>query len=460
MKQSLRNFLYWLGCISVVYSWAQNPVTYQTPHLEKQLDSIELVGEEKPQLIFEGLYELDSTILEVDRPLFTVVSHYMKGNAYRYLRDFEKLTYHYEKCKELATKYGYREFHAEIYREMGDEYMMHELYREAEESYKKGQAVYREFGDERGVILCSYKGFMENLRGEYKESNQILIQNLSYYQKAHPVYLNALQVIALNFQAMNNLDSAFAYVNRMPLESIEDRNNFFYGLWRNHISVLYYLEKGDTEKATFHNEEIGKVRFGDEFDAKYLQNRIQIAKQQGDAETALAYTDSLQVYYENRIDKVQKSEIYNTDKYVETSQITKQQQTLIKRRTWLLVIAVGVAMVIILLLYLYFAKKKKQQDAQIEAMRKELQQVTMVNESSKEGEKTTQKLDEKIQELVEQYDLSVRETDVLYYITKGYNNKQIAEELFVSVNTIKYHTRNLYGKLAINKRTEIASKFF
>ena len=60
--------------------------------------------------------------------------------------------------------------------------------------------------------------------------------------------------------------------------------------------------------------------------------------------------------------------------------------------------------------------------------------------------------------LSKQYDLTERETDVLFHMTKGLNNKEIAEELFVSVNTVKYHIRNLYEKLNVSKRGEIASK--
>ena len=54
--------------------------------------------------------------------------------------------------------------------------------------------------------------------------------------------------------------------------------------------------------------------------------------------------------------------------------------------------------------------------------------------------------------------LSDREIEVLRCIAAGYKNQEIADELFVSLNTVRYHTKNLYGKLGVNKRTQAVAK--
>jgi ATP/maltotriose-dependent transcriptional regulator MalT len=50
--------------------------------------------------------------------------------------------------------------------------------------------------------------------------------------------------------------------------------------------------------------------------------------------------------------------------------------------------------------------------------------------------------------------LSVRELEVLGLIANGLSNRDIARRLVLSVGTVKVHTRNIYGKLSVNSRTQ------
>jgi LuxR family maltose regulon positive regulatory protein len=54
--------------------------------------------------------------------------------------------------------------------------------------------------------------------------------------------------------------------------------------------------------------------------------------------------------------------------------------------------------------------------------------------------------------------LSDREVEVLQLIAQGITNRKIASGLFISPNTVKVHTRNIYGKLAVNNRLEAVTK--
>ncbi|MBC8144973.1 MAG: response regulator transcription factor [bacterium] len=54
--------------------------------------------------------------------------------------------------------------------------------------------------------------------------------------------------------------------------------------------------------------------------------------------------------------------------------------------------------------------------------------------------------------------LSARESEVLLLIAAGHTNRQIAERLFVSENTIKTHVNNIYAKLEVNRRTQAVAR--
>ena len=50
--------------------------------------------------------------------------------------------------------------------------------------------------------------------------------------------------------------------------------------------------------------------------------------------------------------------------------------------------------------------------------------------------------------------LSDREIEVLQLIAEGLSNPEIAGQLFLSLNTVKVHTRNIYSKLDAHSRTQ------
>lgn len=51
-------------------------------------------------------------------------------------------------------------------------------------------------------------------------------------------------------------------------------------------------------------------------------------------------------------------------------------------------------------------------------------------------------------------ELSPREIEVLKLIAAGFSNQEIADKLYLSLNTIKTHTNNIYSKLGVNRRTQ------
>lgn len=56
------------------------------------------------------------------------------------------------------------------------------------------------------------------------------------------------------------------------------------------------------------------------------------------------------------------------------------------------------------------------------------------------------------------FDLSARELDVLKLLVNGYSYKMVAAELFISLDTVRSHIKNVYDKLQVNSKSEAVAK--
>jgi len=54
--------------------------------------------------------------------------------------------------------------------------------------------------------------------------------------------------------------------------------------------------------------------------------------------------------------------------------------------------------------------------------------------------------------------LSEREKEVLKCLMEGYSHKAIADTLFISLETVRFHFRNIYKKLHVHSQTEAIAK--
>jgi LuxR family maltose regulon positive regulatory protein len=54
--------------------------------------------------------------------------------------------------------------------------------------------------------------------------------------------------------------------------------------------------------------------------------------------------------------------------------------------------------------------------------------------------------------------LSERELEILHYLAQGLTYEEIGRQLFLSLNTIQFHVKNIYGKLLVNKRVQAIEK--
>jgi NarL family two-component system response regulator LiaR len=62
------------------------------------------------------------------------------------------------------------------------------------------------------------------------------------------------------------------------------------------------------------------------------------------------------------------------------------------------------------------------------------------------------------EEMLEKLKISKRELEVLELIATGLSNQEIADKMFVSLNTVKTHLSNLFLKLEVKRRTQAIQK--
>lgn len=61
-------------------------------------------------------------------------------------------------------------------------------------------------------------------------------------------------------------------------------------------------------------------------------------------------------------------------------------------------------------------------------------------------------------QILAQIGISQREFEVLELIAEGCTNQEIADRLFISLNTVKTHSSNLFAKLDVKRRTQAVQK--
>ncbi len=58
--------------------------------------------------------------------------------------------------------------------------------------------------------------------------------------------------------------------------------------------------------------------------------------------------------------------------------------------------------------------------------------------------------EQKMKEVLQK--LTLREREILELLSKGFRNKDVADNLFISIETVKSHIKKIYDKLQVNKR--------
>lgn len=144
--------------------------------------------------------------------------------------------------------------------------------------------------------------------------------------------------------------------------------------------------------------------------------------------------------------KERQNEILRLENEVQLSQIEQQEV----RERWLQ-FSLAVVAVSILLITLALSSRHNAKRLQLEAEVNEMRtKISMILDPNSEA--LNLELDDLNRRLAQP--LSEREFEILTHALSNLNNSEIAEKVFVSVNTVKFHLKNIYEKLGVTNRKE------
>ena len=132
-----------------------------------------------------------------------------------------------------------------------------------------------------------------------------------------------------------------------------------------------------------------------------------------------------------------------------------QQLEISKSRTMLIAISVIAALVLISGVLLMAMRNKRNeaeriaQEHELDALKQrilEIQQQLPSDQISVDLEELNEKLFTP---------LSEREFEILKHSLEGKSNREVADAVFVSINTVKFHLKNIYQKLGVSNKKEI-----
>lgn len=289
-----------------------------------------------------------------------------------------------------------------------------------------------------------------NFKGleEWQKAYLIMQDGFSYFQKKDLTTAENLYTVAEQIIHKNSIcDLPVVWVKKMQLAEAE----------KDHDKVDVFYKKS-MKSADSCNIPKYKIYATDEY--------VRILNHQQRKDEYNFYKerlDSIKFQYD-RDDKVSELHIDKTSHFEELA--TKEN----KKANFTIISYIISSILFLLLVYWLYKrnfkvnKEKKNIEEELNQMRMELKAYIHSQDLKTEADnKNQQEQDTQLPEFIENdplFDrLTTRQKDLFTYIFNGYSNKEIAEKLFITEATVKYHIRNIYEIMEIKNRREFLFKY-
>jgi len=479
--------------------------TVQETDIDGRQVKIDKFSENFPESKIESFKQSEKIVrLYNDAETYSKIAYiYYNNNSY------DLASYYFKKSAEKYLIKGDKTKYAEQLANIGVLYEIMGLYTDATEEYLTSLKIFNDNNDKHnsskiynnlGIVYQHFNNFEKALK-YYRKS-------ISLTNKTDSILLASKynNIGTLFEESLNNYDSALFYYNK-AYKIYKQKKKENLPIIENNIANIYLL-KNDLKnaeifliKAYKHNINLGSKKYlakiyrnqaklyiskneMDKAKEKILAS-IETADSLSDEETELESTKILISIYEKEenyyLANKELKKYYNLkDKLtgieqkvklngIETKYLVAEKEHKINllelnnkiktRKLWILWLFTAVLLFLLIGLFLFLRLKQKQNKLDMLKMRRKIENyITEIEETKEYNAELISKKEENIKKHVKKFGLTEREENILILISKGYTNNEIAEELFVSVNTIKTHTKNLFIKLDVRNRTEAAKK--
>ena len=399
------------------------------------------------------------------------------GVQYQKKDNYEKALEYSFKGLEICNKANYKKGSMFILISIGDLYVTMSKYARSINFLKSAQEISLKQANVQAELMIanllstSYDKLNQQ-DSALKYSNRVLniIEESDFGREYESDSYNRISIV---YKKRNNLSQALFYAKksietyRSPnlsskASKLHNLGDIYFRLGQVDIAINLIKESFNIYKNN--NDKAGSMKASLLLSDIYAKLRVfekayHYFKQAETIEDSLYNYETEQILAENETKfKLQKKEYEIENKKKEIILLKKDKQ--LKNYTilgFLLLFISGT-----LTFFTFFQRKKTKELEARNQIIYQINQVRMLNEKIDNLESNTSNFSNNTFTLnlnnALDNPLSEREIEVLAELSNGLTNKAISEKLFVSVNTVKTHIKNIYTKLDVNNRTQAVKK--
>lgn len=384
------------------------------------------------------------------------------STSYSYLANYEQSTTYSFKAIEVAEQYNDTITLIDAFNNLGIDYLMQEEDQKAIDYFIQVESLSKQFGDTlRWGHALNNLGMMASYSDETEKE-------LNYYEQA----VSLFQAIGEKEGYANTLlNSGTVYT--LILEQYAKANE----LYDKALEVFKEIEMSSGIQNTIQSKAENLMYMGRNVEAKdlalkaltiaqnykFAQDEVytydllsKISVELGDYQAALEYLESkneisAEIFTEEKSRQIAELETkYQTEKKEQELAIASLQLIQQEREKYFLG---GVIIFIVFVGGFIIYSLRQKSNLKQKLLGEEIENLRLkINSLLGESDSIKLSMDELNQKLHQP--LTEREFEILNLTVSDKTNQEIAEEVFVSVNTVKYHLKNVYEKLGVNNRKE------